>query len=199
MSNDIELKQTNPETLAKAHEVKRMVISPLSAGPLSKGGLLQETSLTTSIHEFLFEMRKDGHVYWVGAAVPKDTYDFTQAQVFFHPTVVQAGKVHATEADYPTFRGGWSAKLQRYVGLQGSQLAAARRTPLIVPFMTMAAHSGKAPAYMFASQPIETLNAIMTAVREAVNKADPFAFRKDPVGSVKVARMGVSSFSSGIG
>jgi hypothetical protein len=30
---------------------------------------------------------KDGAVFWVGAAVPFGTTDFTKIQVFFHPTV----------------------------------------------------------------------------------------------------------------
>jgi hypothetical protein len=183
----ISFRQTNPESLTREHEVMQMVISPLSLGDL-----LQEVPQTGSIREFLFEMRKDGAVYWIGAAVPKGTSAFTKIQVFFHPTVKQQGVVHAAEGDYPAFRGGWSDSLQRYVAMQGGQLAGARQTPLIVPFMTMAAFSGGAPAYMFATRPTETLNAIMTAVRDAVaspGTADP----------VKVSQIGVSSFSSGIG
>ncbi len=182
----IRFRQTNPERLTGVHDVRQMVISPLSIG-----GLFQEIAQTGSIREFLFEMRKDGEVYWIGAAVPQGTTDFSKVQVFFHPTVVQAGVVHAAEGDYPAFGGGWSGKLQRYVSMQGGQLAGARATPLIVPFMTMAATSGRAPAYMFATRSSETLNAIMTAVRDA---AMPGAD-----GSVQVSRIGVSSFSSGVG
>lgn len=188
----IRFRQTNPKEKTDIHDVKQMVISPLTVG-----GLLQEISQTGSIREFLFEMRKDGTVYWIGAAVPQGTSDFSKVQVFFHPTVVQnQGKglpplVHAAEGDYPAFRGGWSRSLQRYVAMQGGQLAGARQTPLIVPFMTMAAFTGRAPAYMFATRPTETLNAIMTAVRDAAVPSMP-----DPV---QVSRIGVSSFSSGIG
>jgi hypothetical protein len=105
--------------------------------------------------------------------------------------VVQAGVVHAAEGDYPGFRGGWSGSLKRYVAMQGGQLAGVRQTALIVPFMTMAAYTGRTPAYMFATRPTETLNAIMTAVRDsaAPNAPDP----------VTLSRIGVSSFSSGIG
>lgn len=179
-------RQTNPADRTAAHEVTQMVLSPLMLG-----GMFQEVSQTGSIHEFLFEMRKDGAVYWVGAAVPKGTTDFSRVQVFFHPTVIQNGVVHAADSDYPEFRGGWSGSLQRYVAMQGGQLAGARLTPLIVPFMTTAASSGKAPAYMFATRPVETLNAIMTAVRDELVQglAEP----------VRVAQIGVSSFSSGIG
>lgn len=186
MANGIDFRQTSPGSLTGAHEVRQMVLSPLSAG-----GLFQEISQAGSISEFLFEMRKDGGIYWVGAAVPQGTSDFSKVQVFFHPTVVQAGVVHAAEGDYPAFRGGWSGSLQRYVAMQGGQLAGMRQTPLIVPFMTMAAYGGLAPAYMFATRPTETLNAIIIAVRDA---ATPRA-----VGPVEVSQMGVSSFSSGIG
>jgi hypothetical protein len=177
--------------LTDEHDKSQMVISPQTTG-----GLLQEIQQIGSIREFLFEMRKDGAVYWIGAAVPRGTTDFSRAQVFFHPTVIQARKgkpaiVHAAEGDYPTFRGGWSGSLQRYVGMQGGQLAGARKTTLIVPFMTMAAFTGKSPAYMFATRPIETLNAIMVAVRDAV--------APNASGPVTVAKIGVSSFSSGIG
>ena len=57
--------------------------------------------------------------------------------------------------------------------------------------MTMAANTGNPPAYMFATQPLETLNAVMTAVRDAVISGE--------VDPVQVSQIGVSSFSSGIG
>jgi hypothetical protein len=50
---------------------------------------------------------------------------------------------------------------------------------------------GRAPAYMFATRPTETMNAIMTAVRDAVVPGGG--------GPVQVFKIGVSSFSSGIG
>ena len=112
----ISLRQTNPESLTAVHNVRQMVISPLMSGDL-----FQEIAQTGSIREFLFEMRKDGAVYWIGAAVPQGTADFSKVQVFFHPTVVQAGVVHAAEGDYTTFRGGWSGSLQRYVAMQLQQ------------------------------------------------------------------------------
>jgi hypothetical protein len=192
----ISFRQTNPASRTAAYDVTQMVISPLATGD----GFLHEIPQTGSMHEFLFEMRKDGAIYWVGVAVPKGTSDFSKAQVFFHPTVEQThrgkdGKmvvdVHAKATDYPTFSGGWSGSLQRYVAMQGGQLAGARQTTLIVPFMTMAAFTGSAPAYMFATRPVETLNAIMTAVRDAMLPGATEA--------VALARMGVSSFSSGIG
>ena len=184
----IRLRQTNPSSMTDLHDVTQQVISPLTVR-----GQLQEIPQTGSMREFLFEMRKDGAVYWVGAAVPQGTTDFTKVQVFFHPTVVQHKTVHATEGDYPLFRGGWSTKLKRYVARQGGQIAGARQTALIVPFMTMAAFTGKAPAYMFGTRAKETLDAIMTAVRDASTPGAPSA------NAVLLSRMGVTSFSSGIG
>ena len=184
MPSAIHIKQTNRPDRANLHDVENSVIPRLPAS-----GFLQEQKLTRKIRDFLFEMRKDGEIYWVGAAVPDGTSDFTKAQVFFHPTVLQNGIRHAKEEDYPTFTGGWSGSLQRYVAMQGGQLAGARQMPLIVPFMTMASYRGAAPAYMFATRPIETLNAIISAVRETATGQS---------GSVAVAAIGVSSFSSGI-
>ena len=187
----ITFRQTNSADRTSAHDVSQKVISPLQAG-----NLLQEIPQTGSIREFLFEMTKDGQVYWIGAAVPAGTTDFSKVQVFFHPTVVQNGRVHAKETDYPTFTGGWSGSLQRYVAMQGGQLAGARKTALIVPFMTMAAATGRAPNYMFATRSAETLNAIMTAVRDAVT---PSGAAPPATAPVPVSRVAVSSFSSGIG
>jgi hypothetical protein len=124
----IKFRQTNPVDRTNARDVSQMVISPLQAGPL-----LQEIRQTGSIREFLFEMNKDGQTYWIGAAVPQGTSDFSKVQVFFHPTVVQNGVVHAADSDYRAFVGGWSGSLQRYVAMQGGQLAGARQTALISP------------------------------------------------------------------
>jgi hypothetical protein len=198
---------------SKVHPVINQIISPdgadkLSAGGHWTGGLLQEVSQTGRISEFLFEMRKDGGIYWIGAAVPEGTSDFSKVQVYFHPTVDQRqrdGHVvhHAKESDYPTFSGGWSGSLERYVAMQGGQLAGVRQTTLIVPFMTMSAFSGRAPAYMFATRPRDTLDLIMTTVRDVMapwgtgpgGRQAPL----DGTTGVRVSQIGVSSFSSGIG
>lgn len=185
MADAIEFRQTNPEAGTKPHLVTNPGISPVAAGDF-----LQQITVSATIRNLLFEMRKDGQVYWVGASVRDGTTNFTKAQVFFHPTVINGGVVHAADRDYPKFAGGWSGSLQRYVRMQGGLLASVRSTPLIIPFMTMAANAGKAPAYMFATRPVETLNAIMTAFqKEVTGKSDP----------VTVQQIGVSSFSSGIG
>jgi hypothetical protein len=185
MATPIELRQVNPEAGTKPHLVTNPGISPLA-----EGNFLQQIAVEATIRNLLFQMRKDGQVYWVGAAIREGGADFTKAQVFFHPTVINGGVVHAADRDYPTFTGGWSGSLQRYVRMQGGLLASVRATPLIIPFMTMAANAGKAPAYMFATRPVETLNAILTAFqKEVTGKTAP----------VTVGQVGVSSFSSGIG
>ena len=149
---------------------------------------------SSRIRQFLFQVRKDSFHYWVGAAVPENTADFTRAQVYFHPETHRPHEWVATDADYVRFTGGWIAPparaVFRYVGIMGGQLAAARPMPLIVPFTTMAAVGGRAPDCMFATLPIETLNAIAIAIRAA---AIPGA-----TSPLTLARIGVSSFSSGV-
>jgi hypothetical protein len=184
MADDIEIVQINGVGLSDPRVVSNPAISPLSAG-----NFLQQTQVDALIREFLFRIRKDGHTYWVGAAALHGASDFTQAQVFFHPTVINGGVVHAADRDYPAFTGGWSRSLQRYVAMQGGLMASLSDTPLIVPFMTMAANAG-GPAYMFATRPIETLNVIMSAFRKAITGDSA---------PVTLARMGVTSFSSGRG
>jgi hypothetical protein len=184
MASTIEFRQTNPPEGTNPHLVTNPGLSPLAAG-----NFFQQITVESTIRNLLFEMRKDGEVYWVGAAIQGGGTDFTKAQVFFHPTVINGGNVHAADRDYPKFTGGWSGSIQRYVRMQGGLLASVRATPLIVPFMTTASGAGKGPAYMFATRPIETLNAILTAFqKEVTGKSDP----------VSVAQIAVSSFSSGI-
>src|SRR6185369_3546011 len=101
-------------------------------------------------------------------AVPLGTTDFTRIQVFFHPTVVQGFPpnqvVHARDVDYPAFSGGWSGSLQRYVALEGGQLAAARQVAMLVPFTTMAALGG-GRANMFTTDPVATLSYITAEIQ----------------------------------
>jgi hypothetical protein len=184
MADDIEITQTAGPALSDPHVSSNPAISPLSAG-----NFLQQIQVDSFIREFLFRVRKDGHTYWVGGAALHGASDFTQAQVFFHPTVVNGGVVHAKDRDYPAFTGGWSGSIQRYVDMQGGLMASLSDTPLIVPFMTMAANTGSS-AYMFATRPIETLNAIMSAFRKAITGDSA---------PVVLAKMGVTSFSSGRG
>ncbi|MCZ2525289.1 hypothetical protein [Streptomyces sp. HB2AG] len=176
--------QTNPISLTLPHNVTNPVIKPVM-----QGSFLEEMPLTTTIHELLLKVTKDGTVFWVGAAVPLGTTDFTRIQVFFHPTVVQGEVVHARDADYPGFTGGWSASLQRYVALEGGQLAASRRVVMLVPFTTMAA-LGNGARNMFTTEPVSTLRHITAAVQATFL---PFGLPQPQLTAV-----GVAAFSSGI-
>ncbi|WP_327706889.1 hypothetical protein OG530_39535 [Streptomyces decoyicus] len=186
---NITVTQTNPFTLTIPHAVTNPVIKPVM-----QGEFLEEMQLTATIHEFLFKVTKNSHVFWVGVAVPFGTTDFSRIQVFFHPTVVQGPPpqppiVHASDADYPTFAGGWPGSLQRYVALQGSQLASVRRVPLLVPFTTMAALGADREQNMFAIDPVATLSNITAATQAAFVPILP---------PPNLTDVGVTSFSSGI-
>jgi hypothetical protein len=131
-------------------------------------------------------------VFWVGAAVPAGTVDFNRAHIFFHPTVVNGGSVHAADSDYRLFTGGWSRSLERYVPMQGGQLSAAgARVPLLVPFTTMSALAKDGRHNMFADRPLETLNEILSALQRA-------AMPGKSSQSVDAIQVSVSSFSSGV-
>jgi len=186
---NITVSQINPLPLTLPQGVTNPVIKPVI-----QGAFLEEMPLTTTMHELLFKVIKDGTMFWVGAAVPFGTTNFTKIQVFFHPTVQQGFPpnvvVHAREEDYPGFTGGWSSSLQRYIKMQGGQLAAARQLPMLVPFTTMAALSGGA-ANMFTVDPVATLSHITAAIQATF---DPIGLLPSP----QLAEVGVASFSSGI-
>ena len=180
----ITVTQMNPLRLVLPHSVSNPVIRPAM-----EGNMLDEMDLTTNIHDLLFKVVKDGEVFWVGAAVPVGTLNFSKIQVFFHPTVVQGQEVRAAEADYPAFAGGWSDSMQRYVALEGGQLAAVRQLPMLVPFTTMAALNG-GPKDMFAQDPVDTLGHITAAIQSTLVPL--------PLPPQALTDVGVASFSSGI-
>ena len=192
MTNSIELRQTNPQNKANPHRITINCISPFpgSYNPQSHGYYLKERQAEASIHELLFNMRKDGNNYWVGAVVAEGATDFTNVQVFFHPKPADGG---ALDKDYPELKSrGWRAKYD-HMWFLGVQLANVRKTPLIYPFMRESAFSkhnnAPSPTFMFATRPRETLSAILSAVRKAVSGRD---------GTVDVGRIGVSGFSGGV-
>ncbi|MGW6459145.1 hypothetical protein ACWF94_25020 [Streptomyces sp. NPDC055078] len=196
----ITVSQSNPVALTRAHPVTHPVIKPVPAG-----GLLEEFPLTTTIHELLLKVTKGDATYWIGAAVPFGTTDFSKAQVFFHPAVVQARRaphppvVHALDLDYPSFGGGWSGSLQRYVALQGGQLAAARRVPLLVPFTTMVALAPGGAQNMFTADPVATLSHVLAAVRTALIPEPSSSLPPvPPLPPQDLTDVGVTSFGSGI-
>lgn len=193
----VAVSQKHPASLVDAHPVAIDVVSPpVHMSPPDKFRFHQ-ISAKGDIHELLFEVRRAGSVFWVGVAVPKGTTDFTRAQVFFHPTVIQAGNVVAADGDYGEFKGGWRG-VMRYVPDQGVQLAfAERKLPLVVPFMTMAAlktakTGDLSAANMFSERPLNLLNAIMAATQKEVSPGVGAPARPE------LREIGVSSFSSGI-
>ena len=185
-SGPITVRQFSPPELTAPHLVNNPVISPVVIG----GDKYSQIPLETTLHEFLFQVQKGSSIFWVGAAVPFGTVDFTRAQVYFHPTVVQAGTVHAADTDYQDFKGGWSGSIQRYVAMEGGQLAGARLMPLLVPFTTMAALNHTPDVNMFSDRPLETLQSVMDAIQDELL---PMAMEYQ-----QLAAIGVSSFSSGI-
>jgi hypothetical protein len=189
-SNAIVVTQKNPPQRALAHSETRKAVIPHLVMSAPASLRLNQIDVSADIHEFLFEVKKAGSVFWVGAAVRKDATDFTQAQVFFHPTVKQGNTTHAEEGDYREFKGGWSKSLQRYVADHGTQFAAAgKRYPLLVPFTTMAALSD-ASKNMFTDRPLETLNTIVHAIQDLV--------LGEASGGTALSAIGAGSFSSGI-
>jgi len=186
--------QRLPTALTEAHQVfNDVVIPPITDSPKADFRFMQ-FSAAASIHEFLFEVKRGPNKFWVGATAAEGTTDFSQAQVFFHPTVVQNGIIRADDRDYPTWTGGWEERLQKYIPRHGGQLGAKRKVPLIIPFMTMKAlhlAKGRMPVdNIWHDRPVETLNTIMAALQKAVLKGS---------GSTPtLKRIGVASYSSGI-
>lgn len=186
-TGDIEVTQVLPPGQTGSRRFSQNVVQPVSLTLPSDKSPLAFIDVAASIQRFRFEVRKGSARFWVGAAVPDGTADFARAQVFFHPTPSQAG-VH--DRDYPTFTGGWKS-VDRYVWMQGQQLAAAGRLlPLIVPFMTMKSLALVPGANLFAERPDDTLSAILEAVRAAAGTPGPTP--------IQVAAVGATSFSSGI-
>jgi hypothetical protein len=187
---NITVTQHNSLSLTVPHDVTNPVIKPVM-----QGNFLEEMPLTTKIHELLFKVTKDGAVFWVGAAVPFGTTDFTRIQVFFHPTVQQRQPngeviVRAKEEEYPSFTGGWSNTIQQYIAREGGQLAASRLLPMLVPFTTMAALGG-GTHNMFTADPVATLSHITAAIQKMF---DPLGLFSPP----PLTALGVASYSSGI-
>lgn len=178
------IQQTNGPDLAEEHSDEYPVLSPLSAG-----GKFHTFPVAPTYRNLLFRVEKGGRVFWIGAAVPKGTADFTKVQVYLHPSVVNSGTVHARDADYPTFTGGWSERLKRYTRIAGLQIAAARLVTVLVPFTTMAARAG-GPANMFHSGGLNLINEVMAAVQAICTPANKVA--------LGVTAIGVTSFSNGI-
>ena len=189
--------QSNPTSLTATHSSSVPIVAPPVTLSHDASFRFVELPAVARIREFLFKIEKANHTFWMGVCVPDGTTDFTRAQIFCHPTVVQAHHIIADDKDYLEFKGGWSqittpsGSIQRYVALQGTQLAAAgKKYPMLVPFTTMKALA-LTSENMLASQPVATIAAVMQAIKTAVTGT---AATTPPT----LTALGITSFSSGI-
>jgi hypothetical protein len=159
-------------------------VMPFLFPPVPKGSMLVEGPAIGTVSEFLFKIVKNGSIFWVGAAVPEGTTDFSRVYIFFHPDTIAA----SDDAAYPSFSGRWPT-VQRYVAPLGIQMASLKKMALIVPFMTNASGSNSSSTNLFGSSPAETLNDIVSAIQITLGLTVPQA---------SVQTVGVSSFSSGV-
>ena len=159
-------------------------VMPFLFKPRPKGSLLVEGAAVGTISEFLFKIEKNGAIFWVGACVPEGTSDFSRAYIYFHPDTIGA----SDDAAYPSFGGRWPT-VKRYLPGTGLQMAAMKKMPVIVPFMTNASRANTARTNIFADRGVETLNDIMSAIKISFGETDFTA---------SVGQVGVASFSSGI-
>jgi hypothetical protein len=192
----ITVTQKNAANHVTAHQFATPIVLPAVTLSHKSTFRFTEVPAMAKLHEFLFEIRKSGAVFWMGAAVPENTTDFSRAQVFFHPTVRQVRDVIAADEDYADFKGGWSrltqpvGSIQRYVALEGVQVATAGlKMPMLVPFTTMAALN-KASANMFSDRPVETIVAVLEAIQNLLSGQTSQ--------KLTLAKVGAASFSSGI-
>lgn len=182
----IRIRQTLEAGFIAAHDASVDSIEPASVmhmmvPPLGRGMKLTQGKAEGKIHEFLFEIEKDGATFWIGAAVPQGTVDFTSAYVFFHPATIG-------NEGYKSFSGRW-LEVQRYVSMQGVQMAAVRQRTVIVPFMPVSAKSDSAKANMFASRGVNLLNVVMAEIQMQLGRTGAFD---------RLNRLGAASFSSGV-
>jgi hypothetical protein len=182
----IRIRQTLGDASTAAHKtsadsIEPSSVMPFTVPPLGRGQKLVQTKATGEIHEFLFEIEKDGATFWIGAAVPAGTTDFTQATVFFHPATIGP-------EGYKTFSGRW-LEVQRYVNMQGVQMAAARKRTLLVPFMPVTAKSDSPSLNMFAARGVNLINVVLAEIQIMLGRTGALD---------KVARLGTASFSSGV-
>lgn len=112
---------------------------------------------------------KDQGVFWATLITSDNTNDFSKVNIFHHPSPNQhkdkQKRPDAPDSAYETFGGGWRALEMAYGQAMGVQHAASSVSfPLLIPLMRMSAFNSPSPAnHIFAAEPVETLNAIMTA------------------------------------
>ncbi|MBL8587823.1 MAG: hypothetical protein JNK46_04785 [Methylobacteriaceae bacterium] len=185
----LRFRQTLGRDLTEAHENSIPMVTfgsmvPFLFWPFSVQSKLKQDMAKGSIHEFLFEIEKGGATFWVGAAVPAGTTDFSRAYVYFHPDTMG----EADNATYKTFSGRWET-VRRYVWTQGTHMASAKKMALIVPFMTLSSRQDSPSANMFAATARETINDILAAIQISLGRTGKFQ---------EAQQIGVASFSSGV-
>jgi hypothetical protein len=146
-------------------------------------------------HDLLIEVKKGGRVFWVGAAVPKGTTDFSRAQMYFTPSTVKPGPggrriVLADDKDYQAFTGGWATRMRNFIPMMGGQAASAKKPViLLITYMKATAFKDLNDDNVFKDRPVQTLNVVMNEIKRHVGGA---SF------SSVIEKLGVSSFSSGV-
>ena len=172
-----------------ASKIERPSIEPASFipylfRPVPPTAALVQGKSDGEMHEFRFKIEKGGAVFWVGAAVPKGTTDFSRMYVFFHPDTM-GGET----PNYAEFVGQRWSDATRYVQQMGSQMAMIKKIPVVVPFMTSDSAANTAKTNLFGDHGQETLNDLAAAMQISVGNTGAFP---------KVKDVGVASFSSGV-
>ncbi|MBR0696008.1 peptidoglycan-binding protein [Bradyrhizobium lablabi] len=195
------LKKDHPASFAVTQRVAaptftipKAVRPPVIFSP-NKQFRFNEFKPEADFHDLLFEVKKGGRVFWIGAAVPKRITDFSRAQMYFTPSTVKPGPngvpiVLADDKDYQAFTGGWATRMRNFIPMMGVQAAAAEKpVTLLITFMKATAFSALNDDNVFKDRPVQTLNVVMNAIKRHVGAA--------PFSSV-IDKLGVSSFSSGV-
>ncbi len=146
-------------------------------------------SLTYSIYRM--KVVKTEGSFWADFITTGKTNDYNSVHIFHHPSANQHkdAKGHATAPDgaYDAFSGGWHVISEIYANFVGAAHAASKsEAPLLIPYNRTSSFNSSSPSnYMLASDPIETINAIMAAAIE------------DDTCRIK-GKISTSSFSNGI-
>lgn len=178
---------------APTFTIPKAVRPPVTVSP-GQSFRFTEFKPQADFHDLLIEVKKNGRVFWVGAAVPKGITDFSRAQLFFTPSTVKPGPhgpiVLAADKDYQAFTGEWASRMRNFVPMMGGQAAAASKPViLLITYMKSTAFGTLSDDNIFKDRPIQTLNVVMNEIKRHVG-GSPF--------SSVIEKLGVSSFSSGV-
>jgi hypothetical protein len=179
---------------APTFKIPNAVSPPVISSP-NKQFRFTEFKPQADFHDLLIEVKKGGRVFWVGAAVPKGTTDFSRAQMFFTPSTVKPGPdgrfiVLADDKDYQAFTGEWATRMRNFIPMMGVQAAAAKKPVImLITYMKSTAFRVLNDDNVFKDRPVQTLNVVMNEIKRHVGGA---SF------SSVIEKLGVSSFSSGV-